>query len=514
MDNKPTDPTKRNERNSKEHTKRIPRRISAPTSENEDYRNDDNMDDNTQNAQEYEDYENDGYDDNEGGYRKTPRNKKMNYTIFMIATISVAVFASVFLFVMMFNQFSNNPPSSEVIETPSPLLTPPPQAGDEPETNFLIGLIRQMSMDSRRMDLHIIETGENRSFFVEGATSMRDRFGNSMSFPEFSVGDVVEITHKDNTNTLDSVRISAQVVSYRNVHDVSVDLDNRTLMIGNRRFPVTSETIIQYQGSPARIEDLDPVDIVSVDVFADQVMMVNIHRGHGFLQFPSEHGIIGGTIEINTGIFTALAEDGTEIKIPEGEHRITINGRNIESLILNVTVTRSQATMVSMQDIEFSTGILVVNVTPQDATLTVDGQAHPIGQQISLEYGNYAIHVEAEGFHPFEREVAVGSQGIIVNVELEEIINRRNIIITTNPPDVRIYIEGEFVGISPIQAEFTFGVHQIVVAREGYEGGPVTITVTEDSRHPHIELLPIIQQFPTFPPMPPIIEENDDDDFD
>jgi len=431
------------------------------------------------------------------------KKKKSGIALFMATTIFVAMLAIAFLGALFLQPLiesgfgtgdgggdvgGDNSNTNIAAPPTTPTPTPPPQG-----QNIVLGLVRNISVESRRVDIYAIHTSENRSFFADGGSEMRDRFGAAISFPEFSVGDVIELTHPDGSNSVTSMRISPQVVRYNEISDAAVNLDAGTVLIGMRHYQLTPSTIVHYRGTPANIADISQMDVVNVDVLGDRIMYLNIIRSHGFIVIPEDHPIIGGSIEIGNSIFAAIEGDGgsLEIAVPAGDHRVIIRGDNIEIFMDNFIVNRGQSVEIDLDDIELRSGILVLNANT-DATLTIDGEIFAFDEPIIKEFGTYTLRLEQYGFYLHEQEITIGAVPLTLNIELEEIFvaTARTVNITTNPSGVSIYINDEFRGFSPLSVELEFGIHQVTVSRPGYIGGTIPIEVTETSRDPHIQLQP------------------------
>jgi len=140
--------------------------------------------------------------------------------------------------------------------------------------------------------------------------------------------------------------------------------------------------------------------------------------------------------------------------------------------------------------------------------LTIDGEEHDINEMIMLEYGVYEISVTRDGFVPFTQDVTIDSANHEITVVLEEIILTQNVTIITVPTGARIYVDYEYMGLSPISLELEQRRHTVTTALEGYESTTSDIWVTENPGPPITWVLPPVatqtQQDtgPTPPPQP------------
>ena len=428
--------------------------------------------------------------------RKQPP-KKSHYAVFLVTTVFVSVIAVVFVFAMLFNQWSLDGFNSgrEPNQNAQAGTSPQPEREEqteqeelvvEPGNLSLIGLVQEINLPSGRMDLYVLDNSELRSFFVENHSILRDRFGNSITFSAFTPGDVVEIVHMEASTVIETARISAQAWPYRNIRDVVVNTETNEILIGNNRYTFSPYTVVSYKGEPMNITDVSEVDIVTVHIFDDKVVFVDIHQGSGIIRIPENDMIIQGTVEVANTTFTALAGE-MEIRVPEGGHRVVIRGDNIEIFEYELTVERGGSASVNFDGLVLLAGSLTVNVDDPYVTLTIDGEIQLTNSMIVLDYGTYMVSVTREGFVPFEREVTIGSADGAnheITVVLEEIIRARNVTLTTSPTGARIYLDGQYVGLSPVSLELELGRYTVAYALEGFIGGASDIWISSEEEQP------------------------------
>ncbi|MDR2183769.1 MAG: PEGA domain-containing protein [Clostridiales bacterium] len=427
--------------------------------------------------------------------RKAP--KKAHYAIFLVTTVFVSVIAMVFVFATMFNEFNLGNWGNDGRNGPGQAAQAAAPSDAEPEDPIeqlplevvdgnlaLMGLVQELNPASRRMDLYVLETAQLRSFFVENHSTLRDKFGNAVDFSYFSLGDVIEVVHMEESTVVETARVSAQVRTYRNIRDVVVDTENNAIFIGNRRYVYTPRTVVMYHGEQNSITDVDAVDIVTVDVivaepFYGQVAFVDIHQGNGIIHIPENDMIIRGTVEVANTTFAGL--DGvTELRVPEGDHRVTIRGDNIEIFEYQLTVARGGTAIVNLDGLELLSGSLTINVADPYASLTIDGEAHLANSMIMLDYGTYTVSVTRQGFVPFTQEITIDSANHEITVVLEEIILTQNVTIITVPAGARIYLDYQYVGLSPVSMELEQRRYTATTALEGFLSTTTDIWVTEN----------------------------------
>ena len=427
--------------------------------------------------------------------------KRVHYAVFLVTTVFVGVLAAVYVFSMMLSEMlggENTPlPSNEqqTAQTDPPLATQQPQTEipQDPNTQRITGLIQDININSRRIDIYVFDNSQMRSFFAEGHSVMRNKFGSAISLAELNPGNVVEINYRENSTVIESIRISAQVDTYSNINGVIVDLENEIFLIGSERYSFDPFTVVRYHGTNVPLESLDPIDVVSLDIFQNRVVFVDIHKGNGIIRVPSNNQIIQGRLEVIPFIIMDLGDEDIDVRAAEGIQSVLINGANIYSFETKVDVPRGGVVTLDFEGLVVRAGSLTVFSEDTQVTLTIDNQTHPINQPIILDYGDYNISVTRDGFVPFVQDITILEANHELTVSLEEVINTSNIIITTAPLGARVYLDGEYQGMSPVSLNLEHRRYTLTFAMEGFETGSQDIWVTEETTSPQsFGLIPIV----------------------
>lgn len=423
--------------------------------------------------------------------KKIAPAKNTNYSIVMIAVVAVLGLAAVFVFATMFTGWLENtsgPGSGSMVtgdagsNLPGGDLPPlesiaPPVAA--PGSIAATGLIRDIR--SNRLDIYVFDIGEIRSFFIEPHSTLRDRVGSPAILPQFAVGDVVYISHAPTSNTAESVQLSAQIRHHRYITGITIE-DDQQLVIGNRRYDLGDNPIIRYNGQTLNLSELDPIDLVTVATFQDNfVTSIEVLRSHGDVLIPANEEILNGTVEVGTTVFSALGEEEQTIRIPSGQNRVVIRGENIEPFIFDVSISRGQVSNLSFDGLEFRAGLITINTETENAILHIGDRWHPTNEPITLEFGEYELRLEAIGYHSVYQTITIGTQPQEITINLDIVARTRNVIITTSPSEVRVYLDDQFRGLTPLSTELELGRYALTLEREGFMPVTTNIQITEDS---------------------------------
>jgi tetratricopeptide (TPR) repeat protein len=131
-------------------------------------------------------------------------------------------------------------------------------------------------------------------------------------------------------------------------------------------------------------------------------------------------------------------------------------------------------------------GQLMVRVDVAGATIAIDGvdvATTPLAIAIPLSAGAHTVEVRAPGHETSRRAVAIAGQSeTLLELELrEEVVPRGNLRVTTSVPEVRISVDDESVGLTPLSSTLPLraGTHRVTAERVGYVRESRTVEIDE-----------------------------------
>ena len=128
---------------------------------------------------------------------------------------------------------------------------------------------------------------------------------------------------------------------------------------------------------------------------------------------------------------------------------------------------------------------LTVKTTPENAAITVDGDAYEAGKV--WKSGTYTVKAMADGYKPVEQVVTIKDQDAAVSLSLEAI--RYALTINTKPENAKISLSGG-VGYSPgilLQPDD----YVVKVEADGYQPQEKAFTIATGDQTLNVELKPI-----------------------
>jgi hypothetical protein len=314
-------------------------------------------------------------------------------------------------------------------------------------------LIKAVDADTRTFTLYGIKSG--RTYFATAAnsTDMKDRFGNNLVFAEYRPGDVVDVTYFENDPILLSIRHSAQAQTFFNQEGVIVTNDRITL--GNTTYIYGQELVSLYKGEPYAPTAITTSDRVTMRVFENVCVYIEITTGNGVIDVLFNEHIRGGNIAIGNNIYSRL-DESRQFTVPEGNHQVIIKGDNIEDFVRTLPVRNGESTTIDLSDAQFKRGFIYFQSNVEEIYMTIQGTEWDFKTPVELEYGTYAIRATAFGYQTFERTIELRDPMLNFPINMvplptptpmpERQDTTRVTIVTSNVGGVEIFIDGEYVG--------------------------------------------------------------------
>ena len=161
--------------------------------------------------------------------------------------------------------------------------------------------------------------------------------------------------------------------------------------------------------------------------------------------------------------------------------------------------------------------MVLFSLRPADAELYIDGCQVDPSQPVSLEYGIHQIIAKADGYKSLTQYLRVGQESAGVDVQLDKVDSdseestgstqssssagssstgtasgstSATADTTTTyyrvhidaPENVEVYLDGNYVGISPCSFKKTSGSHVITLRKSGYETRSYTVQVDDEQK--------------------------------
>lgn len=372
-----------------------------------------------------------------------------------------------------------------------------------------------MRIDNEEKTITFLNLDLNKKYTLsyDGTTVFTDKFGEGLSISQIKEGDLADITFLKSRKTLTTLQMAQDAWTNESVSRYVIDSRLHNITIGNDIYRFSDTTRIFSQGKEVEFMDLNTADILTFRGIGSNVYSIVVEKGHGYLKLSGDENFIGGWIEVGQNQIHQITEEMLLV-VPEGTYQVlfsTVGGNGTKK----VTIKRNEEVTVDISDLTVEApqfGQIVFAMIPADATLYVDGEKVDTGAPVSLQYGIHQLIAKAEGYETTTSYLKVGSPSAGIEIELEkkdssdtgddeeeEDVSSGNSTTTAtyyrmhieSPTDVEVYVDGNYVGISPVSIRKTSGPHVITLRKSGYETRSYTVQVDEEEKDISYSFVPL-----------------------
>lgn len=335
---------------------------------------------------------------------------------------------------------------------------------------------------------------------VEGTSTLYDKYGESITLEQIVPGDVVDITFLKSQKRLTSLTLSPDAFCYENASRYSINDVRNDVTIGEDVYKLTEDTLFFSEGRRMERMDLNEVDILTFKGIGSSILSVTVTRGHGYLSLTNDESFVGGFIEVGQTKIHRITDDML-LTVPEGDYEIRIS-HGASSGIKYASIARGEEVTLDIGDIEVvqpKYGQVIFSLSPTNTSLYIDGNLVDATVPVSLEYGIHQIIARADNYKSITTYMKVGQESAGIDVTLEPITSAEDekestesdvVDATTDyykvnieaPENVEVYLNGNYIGISPVSFKKEKGNHVITLRKTGYEIRSYTISVDDEEK--------------------------------
>ena len=249
--------------------------------------------------------------------------------------------------------------------------------------------------------------------------------------------------------------------------------------------------------------DVSETDIVSIYGKGQNIISLKVNKYHGYAVLKNSDKINDMQIKV----------DFEEIEVPEsmviplaaGKHTILVSGSNIDDYMSEIDVDDNENIEIDLSEAAKSPHI-VLNVNVSNYNVFINGQEYPQNTtEVAVESGVYDIRITSEGYRDFTRKVDCSNGSVNIDIKLEKIQNEQNtsgsiisgeppknsnekpvdvkegnLTIMTDPGWMRVYVDGEYVGVSPVMVKLEYGEHTVRAVDSNNDDNMEEVKVTVD----------------------------------
>lgn len=392
-------------------------------------------------------------------------------------------------------QERETPPTPERVDTG--FVVTGPESYDSADTAVLVN----RNEEENTLTFLNLNLGKKYTLSMDGTTRLYDKYGESISANQLQKGDIVDITFLKSKKHLTTLQFAAESWSYTGVERYEINTVRGEVSIGGETYKLTENTQYFSEGRNVECMDLNPADILSFYGIGTQVLTVRVDKGHGYLRLVNDENFVGGWIEVGQSVIQRITEDMC-LLVPEGSYQVNISNKGGGG-VKQVTIGRNEETTLDIGDLEIPEpqyGMVLFSVDPSSAEVYIDGTRADISGPVSLEYGLHQLIARAEGYQSITQYIRVGQESAGINVVLESNTSEEetessstSVVVTDTttdyykvhidaPEGAEVYLDGNYVGISPCSFKKTAGSHIVTLRRTGYVTRSYTVQVDSEEK--------------------------------
>ena len=399
-----------------------------------------------------------------------------------------------------------------------------------------------MNKDDSTMKFQNMETGKFYTLNYDGTTSFVDKYEEAISSNQLVEGEMVHVAFRKAAKHLTSLKISKEAWNFSEVENFRIDESKNSISIGQTIYKLGENAVVLSEGNRMELMDINQKDILFIRGIDKTVYSISLQKGHGYVKLENYDELIGGFLEFGQSLILPIKENMLYV-IPEGTYEVlaSFNG-NRGTYTLDVK--RGGEYTLDLADVmrqEIVYTAIDFQILPTDASLTIDGQLYEEKTGIQLSQGLHEILVEKEGYESATQFLKVGTKASKVEIMLEEAAeddsnavdsqedetidtedddtdtaNTTNTQNTTNttesqnttqntetesssqtqttnplanykifitlPEKAELYVDGIYIGITPISYTKKSGNQVITLRKTGYQTRSYTISVDSEMK--------------------------------
>ena len=356
-----------------------------------------------------------------------------------------------------------------------------------------------------------LELGRRYTLSYDGTTRLYDKYGESVSMDQLPKGSIVDVTFLKSKKHLTTMQLSDKAWKYENVERYEINTVRGEVSIGSEVYKLSPHTQYLSGGRDIELMDLNPTDIVSFQGLDSTVLSVTVEKGHGYLRLVNDTNFVGGWIEIGQTQIQRITEDMLLV-VAEGSYQVNIS-HNGGGGIKNVIINRNEETTLDIGDLvipEPEKGMVIFTLSPSSAEVYIDGVKTSIAEPVTLEYGIHQLIAKADGYKSVTQYIRVNQESVGVNVVLDPIREEEEEessesstepetttdyykVYIDAPEQAEVYLDGNYVGISPCSFKKAAGSHVITLRKNGYQTRSYTVQIDDEEKdisYSFVDLVP------------------------
>lgn len=290
----------------------------------------------------------------------------------------------------------------------------------ETEKDEQLYILLYSNTETNRVFLQGTQTGRQEEFEYNGGTYIHGRYDESLTIGELKVGELLKLTYTDK-KILTEIQVAKEAFFCEGITDFSIREDEAVFSVGDSNYYYDEDLKIFSEDGIISLNELSSIDTVCLRGMGKQIITIVVTRGHGTLVFRNTELFEGGMVTVGNEAAQRVSRDMT-IEVPEGTHVLSVAHEGYGGS-KEITVERFGELLIDLDTLKGDGpkhGRVKINVTPENAKVTIDGGLADCSQVLELEYGTYRLKAEAEGYEDWSGQLVIRGAESAVEIELDK----------------------------------------------------------------------------------------------
>ncbi len=282
-------------------------------------------------------------------------------------------------------------------------------------------VVVKKDLEAGTVQFQNITSSRRYTLNYDGTTTIYDKNDQALSMEQLKEGSVVTVRFYKPRKALAYVKENPNCISYYNVRSYNMDLRKGTITIGNELYNISGHVVVVSDGRETDMMEVNQMDVLSVWGYKNMIYGVNVEKGHGYLRLQNEDYFVDGWIDVGDSVIRKVAQDMLLV-VPEGTHTVTISNKG-SSATQEITFARNEEMAWDLGDVEITVvqkGTVIFTLNPVTAKVFIDGREVNVSRPVEIEYGLHQMRITADGYDTVAQYIRVAEPSANIAVELEK----------------------------------------------------------------------------------------------
>lgn len=355
---------------------------------------------------------------------------------------------------------------------------------EDTKSEGILGVVSKVDIEKSRITFRDISNGWVYTVDYDSLTKMESKFGELLDISQLEIGEIIDVRLDASAKYAQSIKVSYDAWEFENVKGLTYNQSENTITIMGKDYlyssslvvhdatgahdeekedtkesaqdasvPVSEETKnsadskdlksensvqstddkVQEQSSAGEtqedkdqpdgllLSDIVKQDVVTCRGYKGRICSVTLNSGHGYVRLKDDTFYLGGMIAIG-GVIENVSKNML-LTVPVGEWTLEVD-KDCKMGTKGIVVNQNEEQTVSLSDLTIvasKKGIFHFEITPPDATITIDGVDYNGRTDFMLEYGKHKVEVSAVDYKSYNGTIDLKSAYMNIAVTLESL---------------------------------------------------------------------------------------------